>query len=74
MKTCTPTGKTLVKLHHIPRYDEHEIAATITVDESAAFDSISLETLLEKMECNKIHEDTLTWFKDYLRQGPITLH
>ncbi len=52
--------------------DKKEIAAAIAIDESAAFDSLSKEILLDKLRMYKMHEDTIGWIRDYLEaQNPI---
>ena len=46
--------------------DEKKIAATIAVDESAAFDSISHEILTEKLKNYKLSTNSIGWIADYL--------
>ena len=47
-------------------FNEREIAASITVDESAAFDSLSHNILINKLRLYKVNEETLNWIKNYL--------
>ena len=46
--------------------DEKEIAAVIAVDESAAFDSLSHQILLNKLQLYGMHSNTIEWIEDYL--------
>ena len=46
--------------------EEKEIAASIAIDESAAFDSICHSILLKKMKMYKFHDETIEWIKNYL--------
>ena len=46
--------------------DEREIAATIAIDESAAFDSLSHAILLDKLHMYRLHKDTVMWISNYL--------
>ena len=46
--------------------NEKEIAASIAVDESAAFDSLSHKIFLDKLRIYRVHEDTINWIQDYL--------
>ena len=46
--------------------EEKKIAAAIAVDESAAFDTIDHEILLNKLRLYRIHENTIAWLRDYL--------
>ena len=47
--------------------DEREIAIAMAIDESAAFDVIQHNILLNKLKMYKFHETTLKWIKDYLQ-------
>ena len=46
--------------------NNREIEAAIDIDKSAAFDSLSHEILLDKLQLYNMHEDTIRWIKDYL--------
>ena len=46
--------------------EAREIANLITIDESAAFDSIEGNILLDKLKLYKLDESTLNWIKSYL--------
>ena len=66
--------KSLSTLTRLPKYvtrlskpsNDKEIAATIAVDKSTAFDSISHKILLDKLELYKVHKHTIEWIRDYL--------
>ena len=47
--------------------DDKKITASITVDESAAFDSVNHCILLKKLKMYKLHEKSLNWIKNYLK-------
>ena len=46
--------------------DKHEIATILTIDKSAAFDSVNVELLLQKLEVYGLDQSTLRWFRSYL--------
>ena len=43
----------------------NQIAALMTVDESAAFDTMSHDILTEKIKLYNFHEDTIKWFRSF---------
>ena len=47
--------------------DRNEITATISVDQSAAFDCVVHGILIEKMRYYKIGDQTINWLKSYLK-------
>ena len=46
---------------------DKDIAATIAIDESTAFNSISHPILLEKLRQYRFHEDTISWMDEYIK-------
>ena len=44
--------------------EDKDIAATIAIDESAAFDSIAHPILLEKLRLYRLHEDAISWIEE----------
>ena len=46
--------------------DDTEIAASLAVDESAAFDSLHHRIILDKMKFYRLHQDTIDWVKYYI--------
>ena len=46
--------------------DEKEIADILTIDESAAFDTVDARTLLDKLSLYKVGESALEWIRTYL--------
>ena len=46
--------------------EEKQIAVAMSLDESAAFDMISHNMILEKLKLYKCHSTTIAWFQSYL--------
>ena len=67
-KNCS-TATTLLQLSNaiMRATDQNLIATIITIDESAAFDCVSIDILLRKLSLYNIGPNTLKWFEDYLR-------
>ena len=55
--------------------DKNWIATAITIDESAAFDCVSVNILLRKLQLYNIGPNTLKWFQEYLngRRQHVTI-
>ena len=47
--------------------DNNLITATVSVDQSAAFDSVEHTILLEKLKYYKLSQNTLNWLESYLK-------
>ena len=47
--------------------DEREISAAMAIDESAAFDVINHDILLDKLRLYKLDDNSIEWIRDYLR-------
>ena len=46
--------------------DEKKLASVMTIDQSAAFDCVSHDNLLEKLRLYELDENSITWMKSYL--------
>ena len=59
---------TLVKIMDkiVTGMDQNEITATLSVDQSAAFDCIVHSTLLDKLAYYGLDTNTIEWIKSYL--------
>ena len=70
MRTCLTTSTTTTLLQLMEQVytstDENMISVLMTIDESCAFDCVSKELLLQKMELYNFSQDTREWFNDYL--------
>ena len=66
-RLSTTTALAQVCDTYLEASDAKEIAASIAVDESCAFDSLSHHILIEKLKLYKLHDVTVAWITDYLR-------
>ena len=65
-KCSTTTGLIQVMDTIAQGIDDNEVIATLTVDQSAAFDCVEHKILIEKLQYYGITDDTLAWIVSYL--------
>ena len=63
------TSSTLLQLNDsiFSVTDDNMVSAIMSIDESATFDCISMEILIEKLKLYNFGEDSLKWISSYLK-------